>query len=525
VAQNLGVMGETYFNYLCSTENINCNKSVEDMAGWDFILDFPLNDDAQSSDAAAPPIECKFQIKATTKKRKYWDVKLSNLLRFCKTPLPSFILFMEFDDGKDPERLYLIHFDKELIKSALTAIRRVEQGGGNKKLHRSSMRVKYDESHRLEIIDGSTLKEKIESFIPSDLGAYSIDKINYANDVGYETGTGVLKFSTRDEESFIKMIEASIGIDREIEVSDVVISSDRFGIALASPLHEAKSATLKIKPQSNTFDITVRFREERYGTPLDFTAKAFYPCIPNIPTNLFRMRIKTAFFELVIGFGERASTYQFIMDDEKHPLRDLQSQAKLLNWMCFDKKTLFVDFISKEKPGVKNSVTIKPTVEEVHSGGGEWVGLISSVEKLIWICSKFGVDSLIRLSINDIHHKAKLIENLYNVYQIKAEDITFTFEGNDEYGDDQLKFKHSVTYAFYLDIAGVIMVSLVTLQGYAIKKEEKKYTLVIESVIFEKEVLSFDADKEFSQHVESEMNDINKKYAEQDMVIINGKQF
>ncbi|WP_419963887.1 hypothetical protein [Pantoea vagans] len=524
MAQNLGVMGETYFNYLCSSENINCNKSVEDMAGWDYILDFPLNVESQSSDTAAPPIECKFQIKATTKRRRYWDIKLTNLLRFCKTPLPSFILFMEFDEGKEPERLYLVHFDKELVKRALIAIRTIEQGDTNKKLNSSSMKIKYDESHRLESIDGATLKKKIESFIPSGLGSYSIDKINYANDVGYESGTGILRFSTNDEASFIKMIEASIGLDREIDVSDVVLSSDRFGISLASPLHETKNAILKILPHSNSFDINIRFRDDRFSSPLEFTAKAFYPSIPNLPTNLFRMRIKTAFFELILGFGERASTYEFIMDDGKHSLRDLESQAKLLNWICFDKKKLIVDFISKERPELKNSLMIKPALDEIHSGGGEWIELMNTLEKLIWICNKFSLEPLMRLSINEIHFKEKEISNLYNAHQVKVEDIKFTFASNGDYEDDNLQRMHSTTLPIYLNIAGATMVSIITIQGRAMKNDVDKYALTIENVIYEKNIVSFEDGNEFSQHVESEISELNRRYAEQEMLVINSKK-
>lgn len=523
MAQNLGNMGERFFNYLCASEDINCNASDEDMAGWDYILDFPFEINGKSYDDAIPPIECKMQVKATTKKRNYWDIKLSNLLRFCKSPLPSFILFMEFDDSKLPQRLYLVHFGKELIKDSLTAIRKAEQSKGKQKLNSSSMRITYNESHKLETIEGATLKRAIESYIPSGLGEYSKNKINYASEVGYETGAGFVKFRTENEDSLIKMIEASIGLEREVEVKDIVISESRFGIDLAFPLHEAQVGTLKIMPVANSFDISVRFKEDRFSSPIEFNAKAFYPPIQDIPQELLRIRIKTAFFELVLGLGERASTYNLTMDDEKHSLKDLENQAKLLNWMCFDKKKLFVDFISKDKPELKTSLTITPTIDEIHLGGSEWKEELLNIERAIWIASKFKIESILKLSIKELHSKREEILRFYSVYHSDTDAISFNFHSEGDYDDDNLKLIHSTTYGFYLRVAGALMVSIVTLQGEAIKINDKEYTLSINTIIYEKEAVTFENDNEFINYLQTEMTSMNKRYSEQGMLVINGK--
>ncbi len=524
MAQNLGNMGERFFNYLCATEDINCNASDEDMVGWDYILDFPFESNGKGSDDAMPPIECKIQVKATTKKRKYWDIKLSNLLRFCKSPLPSFILFMEFDGSKSPQRLYLVHFGKDLIKESLIAIRKAEQSNGKHKLNSSSKRVTYNESHKLEAIDGATLKRAIESYIPSGLGEYSIEKINYASEVGYETGVGFVKFRTENDDSLLKMIEASIGLEREIEVKDIIISESRFGIDLASPLHEAQIGTLKIMPVANSFDIIVRFKEDRFSSPIEFNAKAFYPPIQDIPQELLRIRVKTAFFDLVLGLGERASTYHLTMDDEKHSLKDLEDQAKLLNWICYDKKKLFVDFILKDNPEIKTSLIITPTIDEEHLGGSEWKEELLNIERAMWIASKFKVESILRLTINELYSKRENILRFYNLYNYFEEDILFNFRSEGDYDDENLKLTHSTTYGFHLKLAGALMVSIVTFQGKANKIKNNEYNLSIDTIIHEKEAVTFEKDSEFIKYLQAEMSSMNKRYSEQGMMVINAKQ-
>lgn len=520
MAQNLGSMGEKFFNFLCSSENINCNPSQEDMAGWDYILDFPLAANKKGSDVAAPPIECKIQIKSTTKTRKYSDIKLSNLLRFCKSPLPNFILFIEFDDKKTPQRLYLVHFDDFLIKKSLIAIRKAEQSKIKKKINNSVLRITYDNSHLLPSVDGRALKERIESYIPEGLDKYALDKIKYSNSVGFETGSGVFKFSTKDEESFISLIEASIGIDKEIEISDVTINESRFGIELASPLREIKKAKIKIIPSSNYIDIKVRFRQEKYGFPIEFPAQAYIPTIPDIPQNLFRVRIKTAFFEFIIRLGDRASTYQMIHDEGKHSLESLMSQIKILNWMCFEKRKLFVDFISEIKPELTSSLIITPSTHDTHSKENEWKEAERSIERIIWIATRFKLESHIRLTVNEVFLHNEKAQGFYNVYNMDLSEVSLTYSGGSEYNEKLCVKLHTITFAYHLYIGGALMVTIVSFQGYPIKNENNEYSIPILERIIEKEMLSLDKDNDFLSHVRDEINLINKKYKENGLIVV-----
>lgn len=520
MAQKTGTMGESYFKFLCASENINCNKSEEDMAGWDYILDFPFENNHTSSDTAQGPIESKVQIKSTTTNRRFSQVKLSNLLRFCKSPLPTFFLFMEFGTSKDPQDLFLVHFDEALIKDSLTKIRQAEQGKNKKKLNNSSMKISYSDKHRLNSVSGLELKKMIEKFIPKGMSNYSLQKIKFTESVGFESGTGVLKFSTMDEESVINMIEACLGYDKEVDVTDVIINEQRFGIELATPLHKSPKATLKIAPLDTSLDVIVKFRDNKYSASIDFPAKTFIPPIYDLPEKFFKIRLKTAFLDIMIGIGERASTYQLTMGSEKHLLADLHNQTKLLKWMCIEKKEILVDMVLLNKPEISTSFLITPSKEDVHSGNDEWKNEIDNIEKIVWLASTFKISNNLRVSISETYSQRDKVSALYNLYHTELNEIIFKFSLKDGYKDGDNNKVHSTTYVFSLKLGGALMVTIVTLQGSSKKVENDEYSLTIEKRIIEKELICFDDESEFAKHIDNEFYLINKKYHDLGFIVI-----
>lgn len=518
--QKVGSMGENYFNYLCGSEGINCNKSSEDMAGWDYILDFPFDNNKSSSDTAKGPIECKVQIKSTTKDRKHSQVKLSNLLRFCKTPLPSFFVFIEFGESKTPQELFLVHFDNELIEKSLACIRNAEQVKKKKSLNNSSMRINYCDTHKIPYVSGEELKKAIEKFIPNGMADYSERKIKFTENVGIDFGLGIMKFKTVGKNSLINIIEASLGYDKEIEIEDVVISEERFGIELATPKHEVDKAFLKISPNENFMDVVLEFRDNKYSSPINFPAKAYFPAIRDLPHELMRMRISTVFFDLMIGVGDKASTYRLTMGKEQHYLYDLYNQAKLFNWLCFEKKELFLDIQIKQNRNISESLTIKPTKNEIHTHADAWKKEMENIEKLKWIASRFGFDKTLKLTINETFANRSKINQFYHIYHIHLTDIKFNFSLIEEYENYDASKKHCTTYLFQMQLGCMLIVTIITLQGISKKIKDNDYQLVIEKRVIEKELIC-DSDKlAFESYIKEEMNTIRKKYIKEGFLVI-----
>ncbi|NNN70908.1 hypothetical protein [Vibrio sp. 3-2(1)] len=117
---NLGKLGETDFVRWCTQTGLITNSSnEEDVAGWDYLVEFPTTHSSNiPNDRAALPFECKVQVKATQRKDKRLGIKLSVLQRLVNYNYPAFILFLEYTNQAQPaiENAYLVHIDDKLIE-------------------------------------------------------------------------------------------------------------------------------------------------------------------------------------------------------------------------------------------------------------------------------------------------------------------------------------------------------------------------------------------------------------------------
>lgn len=90
--RKVGNMGRGDFDRLCNASGLIYNSSSEDdSGGWDAIVEFPLlGGIALLNSLNEQPIQCLVQIKSSDGEKKGVQVKLSNMKRFCDTPLPCF---------------------------------------------------------------------------------------------------------------------------------------------------------------------------------------------------------------------------------------------------------------------------------------------------------------------------------------------------------------------------------------------------------------------------------------------------
>ena len=89
--RDVGGMGEAEFTKWCNSVGLAANKFHEDKTGKDFLVEFPL--DASAKHIHEAPITARVQVKSTDKKRRKWQVKVSNLKRLATELGPLFIEF------------------------------------------------------------------------------------------------------------------------------------------------------------------------------------------------------------------------------------------------------------------------------------------------------------------------------------------------------------------------------------------------------------------------------------------------
>lgn len=124
--RKVGNMGRGDFEKLCSACGLIYNSSSDDdSGGWDAIVDFPLIDGiALLNSPKKHSIQCLVQIKSTDGTKKGVQVKLSNMKRFCDTPLPCFFFFARYNGNVNIESAYLVHINRDIMFQVLKRIRK-----------------------------------------------------------------------------------------------------------------------------------------------------------------------------------------------------------------------------------------------------------------------------------------------------------------------------------------------------------------------------------------------------------------
>lgn len=230
------VLGETDFVRWCTQTGLITNSSnEEDVAGWDYLVEFPTTYSASTpKDRTALPFECKVQVKATQRKDKCLGIKLSVLQRLVNYNYPAFILFLEYTSQTQPtiENAYLVHIDDKLIERTLKKLRENDLLAKPKELNKVKISVTYNENHRLPNLSGDALKLSIESFTGTCVDTYIKEKQSLRNNIGYKDG-GITMTCTFGKHSFNKQhfIEMSLGLRESIDVDRFIVKDERFNLA------------------------------------------------------------------------------------------------------------------------------------------------------------------------------------------------------------------------------------------------------------------------------------------------------
>jgi len=493
------------------------------MAGWDFILDFPMERLTDlKSDIQAPPIECKVQIKSTNKDRKSSSIKLSNLLRFAKSPLPTFFVFIEYNNKPNPENIYIIHFDSQLITNTLKRVREIEQSSAPKKLNASTIKINYDDSHKLPSLTGIELKKTIEQYIPEGMSSYTEKKLEFCKTVGFETGSASIKFTTSGEESLTTLVEAMLGIEKEVTVNNVVINETRFGIAAKNPLSQSPTALLKFIPV-NFLDIQISFYRNKYETPLSFKAKFYMtPLHGFVPKELEKARIQGEFFEILLPISKGTWTYSFNLNQKKMKIKDLLDSVHLVNLMFFSEDGLSCEIKPNDNNIPKVEVKWGRVPTYPNQSKEDWGNQLKELSMAYDIICLFDLQDRLFLTIEDINKSLSEIRNLHRAYHTDIAHEMFTLEPIDNYDEELLTKEHCFIYGIPVNIGEALMVVVFSFFGYIKKTNNDKFQMTFNKKIIEhKYSIANDDDKEdFSIHIQSRMKELESEYIKSGYIMI-----
>ncbi len=300
--RDLGEMGESTLRLWCSQVGVAANKAQVDKTGWDFLLEFPIQDISSSEKLHKPAIECKVQVKSTDKSRGGDSISLSNLWRLATSPIPTFVLFISFDGEGVAQSAHLVHIGNTHISKILKRVHREHQGSTIPNLHKKTLRIRHSINDRINSLDGFELTKKIRNEIGEDYDQYVSNKKKHLESVGHENGYGIFTFTTEGKESLERLVDVSIGLSKAADVKNLVGHRFRFGIKEKDPLFESETGALSmpdIKPLSSG---TLRFKEYDHSPGISFRANMYVSQMNKfVPEEMRKVRLEGDFFDLVFN--------------------------------------------------------------------------------------------------------------------------------------------------------------------------------------------------------------------------------
>ncbi len=405
--RDLGKMGESAFSHLCASAGLTANSSDVDKTGWDFLVEFnfPIESKVEvfSLHSAAP--ECKVQIKSTDDRKRKISVKLSNLKRLATTPSPAFFAFFEFNGEEDPQDLFVVHLDSPLISNILRRLHEVNLNGETHQLHKKTMTIKYDDSHRLQKISGKYLAQCFRDHIGPSMVTYVDQKNHHLKTNGFEDGFAEITFEISNAENLSKFVDSSIGIQQKTNTSNLVGFKKRFNIKDTTPFVDEKNLTLEFIDVKPSHEGTLQISLQKNGPAFSFPAQLYVPpFLSALPIPLRRSRLATDFFSFVFNPYTNECTFLTNFKEHRYEIHELKRNFKFLQAISKKDQILYARFTTPEMPPFEFNLT---------SSGMEFDSQkeLMTLDAGVRIISNLNIFNQITITIDELlHYSSRILE-------------------------------------------------------------------------------------------------------------------
>ena len=124
----IGRIGERQFEVLCERAGLYCNKSVVDVMGWDFVVEFPMTPPGKALPLDQRPTNAaRVQLKSTLGRAgNRIRLSLSAIDRLAKDPRPALIVVFRLRADGDLQSAYLVHLIGNELARVLRRLRLAE---------------------------------------------------------------------------------------------------------------------------------------------------------------------------------------------------------------------------------------------------------------------------------------------------------------------------------------------------------------------------------------------------------------
>jgi hypothetical protein len=481
--RDLGLMGESTFSLWCADVGLIPNGSQIDKTGWDFFVEFPFNSDLSPLEIHKPAFECKVQVKATDKNDRKLPITLSNLRRLITAQMPAFFVFIEFDKKEMAQRAYVVHVDNELISKVLKRLHEIEQSDKDNNFNKRTMTILYDDSNLLEISNGSSLKSCFLRSIGDDATEYIANKKSHLESTGYEDGFAQITFTTEGEENLKSLIDVSLGIEKEVEISKFRGVDTRFGILSNNSSFDSDGGKLAMPNLKPTAEGKIRFKEDRLSAGLAFECKFYIsPFNEMVSDELKKMRVEGEFFDLKFNPYTGAASYSFSFGEGiRLEVKKFRNAVKLLNLLSRSEKKIVAELLFDNSPKLVFKVGCN---DHEFDFSRELKALDSAVK----IMSDFEITDLVDVSFDEISRYETQICQMEEMLASPPDLFKIEFGVNDD-GFEPSK-ETACIFLITTPIGSHIFGVILVITGNVEEIEVNRYRLITKDVVVEQRIVS-----------------------------------
>jgi len=403
---------EKAFSLKCTEGNATATPPDEDVNGWDYLVELPSRQFAGLAEET-PPTEIVFaQVKSTKGGRLSAQVKLSNVVKACRSHDPWFIVLVAADRNGKSTKFFGRHVWGRLLHEGLAAVRKAGLEGVA--LNRRRLTVKFAPE---DAIDGDIV-HWMRNHKDAPWVDYREAKRKVLETAGYEEGigTGTLTIEAPSSEH---IAHAFLGLGDGVEVKRFVFTPERFGIASKEPAIDARSGKLFIEPNpSGVCDIRIRGNSADPSIALRGAVYSFSP--PGLPKEETRLRFSATPLDIVWGINEPSLFSLSLKSEQEYSADQLWAYVQISRWSRSGDVDIQVSSDGKQLISAHVSL-----VEGENAGQTEKLGLIIDAIRR-------GIDGYASMPITLRDIQAEVVELSYFAQVLARGSLRLQYVPQDE---------------------------------------------------------------------------------------------
>lgn len=316
-------------------------------------------------------------------------------------------------------------------------------------------------------------------YIGESYSDYITSKNKYLQECGFEDGYGIVQFSIGGEDGIQRIIDVSLGLEKEVDVQNFVNIEKRFGIPSKKSNFEISKAKLSVGMQAPKKG-KIRFKEDSLSTGLIFDID-FYnsPFSFNEFRKFAKFRVVGDFFDMTFEPYKKQSNYKFNFgEDRRFELKKLKDAIGLIELMSRDSQNTIMELEIKNFEPLVFDLKTKFIKREL----GIFDALLN---KILEICFQAKIYDEICISLQELYNYKNEIEQFHTIIT-KNNKCDFRV-------DLEVKRKHifefektTSTSAIFCRLGSHVMGAILTLIGEPKELSENKFRIEKGELVIER---------------------------------------